>query len=115
LLEDMSDMGITVRPLRETMGETVVQALRVFRQIHGHGAGNAGNGQVQGDAQVQGQGQGQGQGAGKLYVPFGFVVPPEEPWPRAAWHLRLGNKVNAIRCKGTYPQYHGQFQEMGVL
>ena len=36
-----------------------------------------------------------------LRVPQVFVVPSEEPWPEETWELKLGARVNAIRCQGT--------------
>ncbi|KAG7346951.1 helicase domain protein [Nitzschia inconspicua] len=39
---------------------------------------------------------------GDLKVPMLFVVPSMAPWPEAAWGLKLGKKVGAIRENGLY-------------
>ena len=38
---------------------------------------------------------------GDLRVPQVFIVPSEPPWPEDSWELKLGARVNAIRCQGT--------------
>mmetsp|Transcript_14589 Transcript_14589/g.40542 ORF Transcript_14589/g.40542 Transcript_14589/m.40542 type:complete len:1076 (+) Transcript_14589:299-3526(+) len=39
---------------------------------------------------------------GDLKVPARFVVPSVAPWPEAAWGMKLGQKVGAIRETGLY-------------
>ena len=39
---------------------------------------------------------------GDLKVPSRFVVPAMVPWPEAAWGLKLGQRVAAIRSTGKY-------------
>lgn len=38
---------------------------------------------------------------GDLRIPQVFVVPSEAPWSEDLWELKLGARVNAIRCQGT--------------
>jgi len=38
---------------------------------------------------------------GDLRVPQVFIVPSESPWSEDLWELKLGARVNAIRCQGT--------------
>lgn len=53
--------------------EVLVDALRAFREEHGH-----------------------------LQVPQSFQVPACEPWPRRCWRLPLGARVAAVRNQGQY-------------
>jgi hypothetical protein len=133
----LDEMQITLQPLREQLGEQIVQALSVYMQLHGHKSGPGGwagyrmrvAGETTHDTGDEtGKGNGNGTGTGtvtekgtgtvhgnRMFVPLTFVVPAREPWPRVLWNLRLGNRVNAIRSKSTYPLYHTQFHEMGIL
>jgi len=39
---------------------------------------------------------------GDFLVPRYFVVPHEDPWPREAWGMQLGNRARNIRYYGAY-------------
>ncbi|KAE9050992.1 hypothetical protein PR003_g17146 [Phytophthora rubi] len=41
-------------------------------------------------------------------VPYGFVVPSEDPWPRKSWGKRLGDALSRMRNKGTYFEQYGR-------
>ncbi|KAE9021753.1 hypothetical protein PR002_g12162 [Phytophthora rubi] len=41
-------------------------------------------------------------------VPYGFVVPSEDPWPRKSWGKKLGNTLSAMRHKGSYFVQYGR-------
>ncbi|OWZ04175.1 LOW QUALITY PROTEIN: hypothetical protein PHMEG_00023966 [Phytophthora megakarya] len=45
-------------------------------------------------------------------VPSNFVVPSEDPWPKAAWSLKLGVILCSLRSKGTYLKYFSRDAEM---
>jgi len=39
-------------------------------------------------------------------VPYNFVVPHHEPWPKDWWDMKLGSSLNSIRNSGTYIKNH---------
>ena len=39
---------------------------------------------------------------GNLEVPQDFAVPSEAPWPKDAWGMKLGSRVNTIRSSEQY-------------
>jgi hypothetical protein len=41
-----------------------------------------------------------------MEVPNAFVVPSEAPWPEDAWGIKLGVRVNNIRCNEHYVKHH---------
>ncbi|KAG7381976.1 hypothetical protein PHYPSEUDO_005390 [Phytophthora pseudosyringae] len=41
-------------------------------------------------------------------VPFMFVVPSRDPWPRSAWGMNLGTTVASMRGMGSYFAYVGR-------
>ncbi|KAH7463038.1 uncharacterized protein KRP23_13255 [Phytophthora ramorum] len=45
---------------------------------------------------------------GHCRVPFMFVVPPREPWPRSAWGMNLGTTVASMRGMGSYFAFVGR-------
>ncbi|KAJ1457990.1 hypothetical protein M885DRAFT_514545 [Pelagophyceae sp. CCMP2097] len=57
--------------------EVVFEALAAFKQLQGH-----------------------------LDVPQQFVVPADMAWPREAWRMRLGSRVNGIRQHDTFVKDH---------
>jgi hypothetical protein len=54
-----------------------------------------------------------------LNVPYSFVVPSEEPWPKESWELSLGTVTSSIRSQGTYIRHHPerrqQLKDMGFV
>ena len=70
--------------------ERILNALEVFRSVHGH-----------------------------LLVPRSFVVPSMPPWPRDAWDMKLGHRVNSIRSGGhhvgRHPARHAQLDALGFI
>ena len=54
---------------------------------------------------------------GDLQVPSEFVVPSEAPWPKEAWGLKLGQRVNNIRSAEQYvkdePERRAELDAMG--
>ena len=43
---------------------------------------------------------------GDLEVPQSFVVPSEAPWAEEAWGMKLGSRVDKIRCQEHYVKHH---------
>ncbi|KAG3074695.1 hypothetical protein PI125_g21913 [Phytophthora idaei] len=41
-------------------------------------------------------------------IPYRFVVPSEEAWPRSAWGMKLGRVLNNMRYTGSYWRYFGR-------
>jgi len=57
---------------------------------------------------------------GDLLVPQPFIVPDDSPeWPEDTWGIRLGARVNSIRCQGTFvnthPERRGLLDELGFV
>eukprot|EP00548_Thalassiothrix_antarctica_P017467 CAMPEP_0194179790 /NCGR_PEP_ID=MMETSP0154-20130528/13185_1 /TAXON_ID=1049557 /ORGANISM="Thalassiothrix antarctica, Strain L6-D1" /LENGTH=921 /DNA_ID=CAMNT_0038895271 /DNA_START=318 /DNA_END=3083 /DNA_ORIENTATION=+ len=57
---------------------------------------------------------------GDLLVPQPYIVPEDSPeWPQETWGLRLGARVNAIRCQGTFvntnPERRVLLDELGFV
>ena len=54
---------------------------------------------------------------GDLEVPFAFVVPSEAQWPAEAWGLKLGSRVNDIRCRVVkhHPERRAELDAMGFV
>jgi len=50
---------------------------------------------------------------GDLLVPYRFVVPAAEPWPRAMWGEGLGRVANNIRSNGAYGGHYVELEAMG--
>jgi hypothetical protein len=45
---------------------------------------------------------------GHCRVPFMFVVPSKDPWPRSAWGMNLGTVVASMRGMGSFFSYVGR-------
>ena len=43
---------------------------------------------------------------GDLEVHWKFVVPSEAPWAEEAWGMKLGSRVDKIRCQEHYVKHH---------
>ena len=43
---------------------------------------------------------------GDLDVPQAFVVRSEVPWPEDAWEMKLGHRVDKVRCQEHYVKHH---------
>ncbi|KAE9350723.1 hypothetical protein PF008_g6290 [Phytophthora fragariae] len=41
-------------------------------------------------------------------VPYRFVVPSEDPWPKKSWGKRLGDALSRMRNRGTYFEHYGR-------
>ncbi|KAJ0403992.1 hypothetical protein ATCC90586_010032 [Pythium insidiosum] len=41
---------------------------------------------------------------GDCFIPNGYVVPSQAPWPQKAWGLKLGMIINGIRSRGIYSE-----------
>ncbi|GLE01395.1 hypothetical protein PINS_up010225 [Pythium insidiosum] len=41
---------------------------------------------------------------GDCFIPNGYIVPSEKPWPEKAWGLKLGMIINGIRSRGIYSE-----------
>ncbi|EGZ22477.1 hypothetical protein PHYSODRAFT_384666, partial [Phytophthora sojae] len=41
-------------------------------------------------------------------VPYRFVVPSEDPWPRKSWGTKLGVILSQVRSMGTYFAHYGR-------
>eukprot|EP00468_Gymnochlora_sp_CCMP2014_P000746 CAMPEP_0167740654 /NCGR_PEP_ID=MMETSP0110_2-20121227/406_1 /TAXON_ID=629695 /ORGANISM="Gymnochlora sp., Strain CCMP2014" /LENGTH=482 /DNA_ID=CAMNT_0007624589 /DNA_START=142 /DNA_END=1590 /DNA_ORIENTATION=- len=67
----LNELGF-VWEVSEQRWEEVLDCLRQFKDLYGH-----------------------------LMVPQDFVVPPLSPWEETFWGLKLGHRVNSIRC-GAY-------------
>lgn len=90
-LQQLSSMGCGPAPANSSADEEwlpIIAALRVFHKLYGH-----------------------------TRVQVKFVVPEEEPWPRSAYNLRLGNRVASMRSAGRYvrdrPDRSAELAELG--
>ena len=56
---------------------------------------------------------------GDLQVTRAFVVPAEAPWPKEAWGMKLGKRVNGIRAKEHYvkdePERRAELDALGFV
>lgn len=51
---------------------------------------------------------------GCLVIPKSFIVPYQEPFPKATWGWKLGLKVGNYRYRGDYAAYRTKFEELGI-
>jgi len=81
----LGELGFVWDPSR-LGGERLQAALGAFRRLHGH-----------------------------VDVPRDFVVPPQEPFHRDAWGMKLGLKVGNMRYRGDREELARRLQGLGLL
>ncbi|TDH69329.1 hypothetical protein CCR75_003933 [Bremia lactucae] len=74
--EKLKELGVVWSQFDDRWTNRILPALRTFRQLHQSG-----------------------------WVPASFVVPHEEPWPKASYGLRLGNTFRNVRYYDAFSSY----------